>query len=261
MATSSARLHARDLHLQEQCDAMFEAEKVLNINDMWDKLSKERLPSGYLMVKIAPSEDGQFVITIRMEELDEILGLPIIRRNVTIYPDLHYRMHVAGAEISVCKASKLTTKSGTFCNTTEVLNVLARLKTIHANSRDIMLSAADLLDQVSKEGENEEAILKCQFAAEQLRLVSTPPNRRRYSPMLMNAAMVWDRTSAKLYDDLYTSSLLVLPHRSTLRRLTSALNVKEGLEAGTIKYLQLRISKLNPRERLINLAMDEVYTA
>jgi hypothetical protein len=77
----------------------------------------------------------------------------------------------------------------------------------------------------------------------------------------MSAAMVWDRTSPKLYEDLFNSNLLVLPHRSTLRRLTSALSVKEGLEIGTIKYLSMRYNKLNPKERLVNLAMDEVYTA
>ena len=74
----------------------------------------------------------------------------------------------------------------------------------------------------------------------------------------MSAAMVWDRTGPKLYGDLYNSGLLVFPNRSILRRLTSALSVKEGVEVGIIKYLQLRVSNLNPRERLVNLTMEEV---
>ena len=37
--------------------------------------------------------------------------------------------------------------------------------------------------------------------------------------------------------------------------------MREGLEIGTVKYLQMRIEKLIKRERLVNLAMDEVYTA
>ena len=47
---------------------------------------------------------------------------------------------------------------------------------------------------------------------------------------------------------------------STLRRLTSALNLKEGLDPATIKYLSMRISKLNPKDKLVNIAMDEIYT-
>ena len=77
----------------------------------------------------------------------------------------------------------------------------------------------------------------------------------------MSLAVVWDRTSPKLYEDLYHSGVLVLPHRTTLRRLTSALSVKEGLEVGTVQYLKMRIAKLTARERLVNLAMDEVHTA
>ena len=47
---------------------------------------------------------------------------------------------------------------------------------------------------------------------------------------------------------------------STLKRLTSALNLKEGLDPTKIKYLSMRISKLNPKDKLVKIAMDEVYT-
>lgn len=62
--------------------------------------------------------------------------------------------------------------------------------------------------------------------------------------MLMSTAMVWYRTSPKLYDNLYNSDLLVLLHRLILRRLTFAFSTKKGQEVRTIKYLKLRISKL-----------------
>ena len=117
-----------------------------------------------------------------------------------------------------------------------------------ANSKDIMTTAADLLERVSNNGCDEEALNKCQFAAEQLRLFCMPSNCRRYSPMLMSAALVWDSISPKLYDDIYNSSLLVLPHRSTLRKLTAALNIKEHEDE----------TALSTRERLVNFAMDEV---
>ena len=57
------------------------------------------------------------------------------------------------------------------------------------------------------------------------------------------------------------SPLFCLPHSRTLRRLTSALQVNSGLDDGTMTYLSMRMKKLEPRQRLVNLAMDEVYTA
>ena len=85
----------------------------------------------------------------------------------------------------------------------------------------------------------------CRFAAKQLRLGIMPANARRYSTMLLSTAMIWARTSAKLYDDIQESGLMILPHKTTLRRLTSGLNVKEGLDEGTKTYMQMRINKLD----------------
>ena len=64
-----------------------------------------------------------------------------------------------------------------------------------------------------------------------------------------------------MYDTLRSSNILCLPHSRTLRRLTSAVQVSNGLDSATTTYLGLRIEKLQPRERLVNLAMDEVYTS
>ena len=76
----------------------------------------------------------------------------------------------------------------------------------------------------------------------------------------MSAAMVCERTSPKLYDDLNNSCLLVLPNREIPKRLNTRLSVKEGIEVCTVKYLRLRANKLSSRERLVNLAIDEVLS-
>ena len=73
------------------------------MNNNWFHNYQEWLPSGYHVVKVALADPGQYVISVRVEEQDDVLGLPVIKRNVTIYPDHHYRMHVAGREVSVRK--------------------------------------------------------------------------------------------------------------------------------------------------------------
>ena len=247
---------------------MFETEKVNSITDMWEKLSKESMPAGFTLIRMvcenneltgeAGTSTTGFAITIRREKLDDILGMPVIQKNLTIYPNLSYRMHSDGVEISTRKVVHLTAQPGKLSTTSEVLNILAYLKAVTADSSDLRATAAQLLDRTSQE--NEDSIW-AQFLAEQLRLANVPQKQRRYSTMLLCSAMVWDRTSPKLYDDLRSSGMLFLPHKVTLRRLTSALSVKEGLEVGTTTYLQMRIKKLNPREKIVNIAMDEAYTA
>ena len=152
-------------------------------------------------------------------------------------------------------------KSGQFSTVGEVLNVLARLKTLAVDTYDYLETAAKILD-ASKAQTDEDAIrLVATFAAEQLRLVAKPPNTRRYSPFLLGNAIIWDRTNPKLYEIMCNSALFCLPHSRTLRRLTSALQVNSGLDDGTMTYLSMRLKKVEPRQRLVNLSMDEVYTA
>ncbi|KAG0705131.1 hypothetical protein GWK47_024570 [Chionoecetes opilio] len=77
-------------------------------------------------------------------------------------------------------------------------------------------------------------IAVAKFTSQQLRLVTTPPNGRRYSSALMTRAAVWDKTSPKLYQDLYNSGIMCLPGRAVLRRLTSALSVQSETREGNV---------------------------
>ena len=260
LATASSRRNAAEQQLQQQCADMMDAERFATLEELHNKLEREKLPSGFILVKMSPSNGVSRVLSIRLEHLDQTLGLPVIDRNLTIYEDLSFRMHVAGAAVPLQHAAGLTAEFGSFQSTAEVLNVLARLKSLNIAAKDLIASAADLLDRAA-EADGGDDLSICQFVAEQLRLASVPARGRRYSQALMSLAVVWDRTSPKLYEDLCRSSVLLLPHRKTLRRLTSALSVREGLEVGTVNYLKMRVERLSERERLVNLAMDEVYTA
>ncbi|XP_043198377.1 uncharacterized protein LOC122368484 [Amphibalanus amphitrite] len=239
---------------------MFRSENVASLTDMVRKLSTVDLPTGYRLVQMHVPELQEDIVTIRMEAFDTDQGIPVIVRNLTIYSDLRFRLYAAGSELPTLRAADLTSVPGSFETTTEVLNVLAFLKAQSLKDGNVM-TALHFLQKIS----TDDAAGSCgtfgEFAAEQLQLRLSPAKRRRYSTTLMSTAVVWSRTSPRLYEDMRSSGLLVLPHRVTLRRLTSALSVQEGLEIGTIKYLEMRVAKLSPRERLVNLAMDEVYCA
>ncbi|KAG0727943.1 hypothetical protein GWK47_033558 [Chionoecetes opilio] len=203
-----------------------------------------------------------FLIIIKLEKIDD-RGAPVITRSMSVFPDLSYKLINNGMGINCKKVTGITAKSGFIGRVSDIQNLLARLKYLLADRQDMMLAAADLLDTAADndEDQKDQCIAVAKFTSEQLRLVTTPPNGRRYSSALMTRAAVWDRTSPKLYQDLCNSGIMCLPGRAVLRRLTSALSVQSGLEVGTMGYLKMRYNKLTPREHLVNLALDEVYLA
>lgn len=162
---------------------------------------------------------------------------------------------------SSLQVADITAKLGHFCTVDEVVNVLARVKDLTTDTRDQLEAAATILDTLTQQRVEDEVRLVATFAAEQLRLVSRSRRSRRYSPFLLGNAVIWNRTSPKLYQAMHNSALFCLPHPRTLRRLTSALQPKSGLDSATMTYLGMRVGKLEPSERLVNLAMDEVHTA
>lgn len=49
---------------------------------------------------------GGKVISIRIEEVDEVTGLPTIVNNVTVYANASFLMHTNGLQLSVRKVRK-----------------------------------------------------------------------------------------------------------------------------------------------------------
>ena len=41
------------------------------------------------------------VISIRKKEVREPAGMPVITHNITIYDDLHFKLHCQGIEVSI----------------------------------------------------------------------------------------------------------------------------------------------------------------
>ena len=88
------------------------------------------------------------------------------------------------------QTSGITMKSGQFSTVGEVLNVLARLKTLEVDTCDYLEAAAKILDALKAETDENAIQLVASFAAEQLRLVAKPCNTRRYSSFLLANAII-----------------------------------------------------------------------
>lgn len=53
---------------------------------------------------------------------------------------------------------------------------------------------------------------KARFLLEQARLTMKSPKQRRFSPMMLATAMLWDNTSPNLYNQLVKADLFCLPN-------------------------------------------------
>ena len=84
---------------------------------------------------------------------------------------------------------------------------------------------------------------------------------RRYSADILSCSALWKNTSPALYRQILQNEVLTLPSKSLLEKLTSAFSVDSGMSDATERYLKMRFSKLNDREKVVNLIVDEVYSS
>ena len=111
----------------------------------------------------------------------------------------------------------------------------------------------------SLEFPNEWIRQKLMFLIEQLELAFMHNKHRRYSSDLLSTCVLWENTSSNLYKQIREEGVLTLPSQRYIQQLTSAISVDTGLTEHTLKYLEARAAKLNEREKIGALLIDEVY--
>jgi hypothetical protein len=166
-----------------------------------------------------------------------------------------------GVHLSPSKLKHIT--SNKFGRASQLLNAVAFLNNLADTpvaSTDAIEYAAAVLQSVLPETDGE-VQKKLAFLLEQLDLCLKTPKQRRYSSFLLATAMMWQMTSPALYNQLRGEDVLSLPSVRHLKRLSSALTVDGTLSESTCNYLKIRLSTLEPRERVCAIILDEVYSA
>ena len=100
---------------------------------------------------------------------------------------------------------------------------------------------------------------KISFIIEQLSLVSCKPTALYSSSYLVFATM-FHKISPAAYNHLLRENILTLPSIRRLKQLTMAVDNEMKLGETAKNYLKARISKLNPRDLVVTLNIDEVHT-
>jgi THAP domain/Transposase protein len=98
------------------------------------------------------------------------------------------------------------------------------------------------------------------FCVEQLRLACVNVCRRRYSSDLLRFAFLLYNRSSACYRILAKMGSVILPHASTLKKLSSVLSVELGNDREEqSRYLHFRASQLTDQERYVVLQLDEIH--
>jgi len=158
----------------------------------------------------------------------------------------------------------LSTKSCVISSTSQICNILAYLGSMSDGVRttSFVQMAVTLLDKEIKRQDIPDAHKKkLMFLSEQLSLVSVPSKRRRYSPDMLAAAMIWKTTSTSLYKQLLFEDLLTLPPIRRLRQLSEPLSTETGISESAITYLKAHFDNIQEREKFVVLIADEIYCA
>ena len=162
----------------------------------------EILTSGSVLVK--SGSDCQDISSIRIESINAATGFPAISHNLTLYNDLHSKMHIHSVNLSPSKINYLTKVKERSYTMSEVLNDLARINNTLICPQHHLEMVATILAKIRVNGVQESI---CFFTAQQLRLLSSPPNSRKYSPFLLSNTAVRERTSLHLYNNICTVAI------------------------------------------------------
>ena len=125
----------------------------------------------------------------------------------------------------------------------------------------IIDKACDMLTALCESECEDNINLSCvSFCVEQLQLSAAAACRRRYSSDMMRLAFLLHNRSSACYRILYDLRKLILPHPSSLHKLSAVFNVNPGVEGEDhAKYLKFRASQLTEKQRYVVLQLDEIH--
>ena len=228
-----------------------ENDRVVSTKDIHEKIS------GKTQVQKLLTADDK-LISYQLNTTDPLLS---VKFSLTINPDLSFELVSRGSIISYPDVKKISGPKISYGS--EVVVLLTYLENDSKNVKpETVVSnvAAQLETLLETNAIDQEKKSKVQFLIEQLQLLHKVPTRRRYELSTLATCMTLFKTSPAAYKELLSDNILTLPSVQHLRRLSSALTVDLEFSESTVSYLKARFSRLNERERVISILLDEVKT-
>ena len=255
---------SKESRFQRQYDAyelqakeFLAADNVLSLEDLNEKLN---MNDNWARDTLKLKQENKLTL-YSIEEND--LGRPSVKYSLTIMEDLQFILWCREVKVSPHKVAHISkTKLANTCAVVE--NIIVFLRNMSDEKlpppKNTVEYCVSVLNKTIPELD-EKTAKKVSFLKEQLSLSMISNHSRRYSPDLLACAALWLEVSPALYKQIRSEEILTLPTERHLKDLTKAFTVETGISEATVKYLKARFSKLNDREKVVNLMADEVYSS
>lgn len=235
--------------------------QVTGLQDLSAKLQEYKLPGNYHLVMYKENDND----IMCFQQVDLVGGQPQVITSLVIQPDLTFKAYKEGKPVNKKNFTNVVTRLRThhlplITKVDEVPNILAILAEVEYNEQaKLDIITADL-DNLNMDNLNEVQQQVINLFREQLKLAKVEVLGRRYTTKFLVQCVQWSMMAPKLYKTLVKTSGLILPSFERLRRFTTFTKFRGGIDPVTIEYFKMRFAKLAPRERVVHLAIDEVYT-
>ena len=244
--SSSIREQAHILKEQLRIEKEKEEDSFHSLNDFDERYVNEH---GLIISK---NLDSRMIFSISIE------GIPKINYCLKISDTFSFESWCNGVKIDPGRISKetgmISTSVNSFSKVDDILTFLNNefVSKMPSEKEKMNTVVEQLLESF---GDNKKVL----FLAEQLSLVHSNPNARRYSSSLLGMSCMWETTSPAAYKQICSDNVLTLPHYKYLRSLTSAIGSDLKLSEPAKSYLAARASKLSRKEKCVSLILDEVH--
>ena len=181
---------------------------------------------------------------------------PKIDYSLRVTDSFEYEVFCNNRPVQITKvSSNVPEKVNKYSNLDRLLRLLEENEKLLADQ-----SPGEKIETVAKEIENLPFDSEKQkFLSEQVRLLEKNSHQRRYSPDILAMACMWYSVSPALYRQIQADGVLQLPSIRYVKQLSGAVTADFTLSEATVAYLKARISKLQPKDRAVNLILDEVF--
>lgn len=249
-SSSSQRLEAENTRIESEIENFEESDVIEDLNSLLNKFNESLTkPSNFFL---CPSENREKLVFLNVDTSAK----PTLCQSVTVFDDLSfvvYDNHHTVIPPNVYETSMRFCKR--ILRFSDFLNLLASVASV--SSDPTIETVLNLLNTICETETVPGVARKLAFLTEQLELVSRPPGPlNRYSMSLVTTSILWKAHSTACYKSILQENVLTLPSIRTLRRIGQKFS---HVNDDTLKYLQLRASKLNSHEKTVILLFDEIH--
>ncbi|XP_037526412.2 uncharacterized protein LOC119403555 [Rhipicephalus sanguineus] len=241
-------------HAVEESLSSYEAEQE---RDRFSSL--EELKARLQVVSVSPKWT-----VIHKEECLMFLNIidfrePWLNASLTVFENLEVIACYQGSQIKNLGSTVVPDSVQKVSSLLEILNNLCMLSEERCSCRHLSLAIQSLLDKL--EGsitEDKKEVVK--FMKEQLLLLSA--KRIHYSAQVMVFACILHTISPHAYKFLRRTSVLTLPHPSTIRNVCPSIQMCpqiDSSDATFLQYVSQRLKHLQPHEHTVTLMLDEIH--